>query len=78
MSTTIIMYSVFLIMFVGALLPKRRQWVAMVGAILVAGLGIFADTPAFPWEAKVAAWLVVVALLVWRLLRDRKRRVDLT
>jgi len=76
MSTTIIMYAVFLILFVGAFLPKSRQWVAMIGATLVASLGIFADTPAFPWLAKLAAWLLVVALLAWRLLRDRKPRVD--
>ena len=36
MSTTIIMYSVFLILFAGAFLPKGRQWVAMVSATLVA------------------------------------------
>jgi len=76
MSTTVILFSVILIFFAGLFVPRSWQWITQVSATLVVGLGVFSDTPAFPWPAKLAAWLLVAALVAWRLLRERSPRVD--
>jgi len=70
-ASTVVAYAVFALLIAQGIAPSRLRWPLLGTALLVAAGLIFLDTPPVEWPVKLAAWLVISLLALWRWRRER-------